>query len=77
MATVNFSVPEHVKREFNQAFSGRNKSAVIANLMREAVVQDRLDRESHAAIERILRRRRCAPIANDSAIQTLRQSGRP
>ena len=29
MATVNFSVPEDVKQAFNQAFEGKNKSAII------------------------------------------------
>ena len=37
MATVNFSVPDDVKNAFNEAFAGRNKSAVIADPMREAV----------------------------------------
>lgn len=42
MATVNFSVPEDVKQAFNAAFDGQNKSAVIADLMRQAV--ERLQR---------------------------------
>ena len=37
MSTVNFSVPEEVKDAFNAAFEGQNKSAIIADLMREAV----------------------------------------
>ena len=37
MVTVNFSVPDDVKEAFNEAFEGRNKSAIIADLMREAV----------------------------------------
>ena len=37
MLTVNLSVPEDVKDAFNTAFEGQNKSAVIADLMREAV----------------------------------------
>jgi len=36
MLTVNLSVPEDVKDAFNTAFEGQNKSAVIADLMREA-----------------------------------------
>ena len=35
MSTVNFSVPDDVKDEFNAVFSGQNKSAIIAELMRE------------------------------------------
>jgi hypothetical protein len=37
MATVNFSVPDDVKHEFDRTFAGENKSALIAGLMREAV----------------------------------------
>ena len=39
MATVNFSVPEDVKQAFNAAFEGQNKSAVLTQLMREAVAR--------------------------------------
>ena len=34
MATVNFSVPEEVKIEFDKAFGDQNKSFIIADLMR-------------------------------------------
>jgi hypothetical protein len=37
MATVNLSVPDHVKESFNRTFEGENKSAVIARLMQEAI----------------------------------------
>ena len=37
MATVNFSVPDEVKEAFNKAFAQQNKSAVIADLMRDAL----------------------------------------
>ena len=37
MATVNFSVPDDVKQEFNELFSSENKSAVLTALMREAI----------------------------------------
>jgi len=37
MSTMNFSVPDDVKEAFNEAYKGQNKSAVIAELMREAV----------------------------------------
>lgn len=36
MATVNFSVPNEVKRAFDWAFEGENESAAIARLMRQA-----------------------------------------
>ena len=77
MATVNFSVPEDVKTAFNETFKGRNKSAVIAELMREAVERVRRRQEGQEAIERILRRRRRAPMASGDEIRSIREEGRP
>ncbi|MDD9996807.1 MAG: hypothetical protein OXQ89_03580 [Rhodospirillaceae bacterium] len=77
MATVNFSVPEDVKNAFNDTFKNRNKSAIIADLMREAVERERDNRESRRAIQRILRRRRTAPVVSDEEIRRLRIEGRP
>jgi len=57
MATVNFSVPDDVKTEFDKTFGGQNKSAVIAELMRKAVAEVKL-RERREAIFRILTQRR-------------------
>ena len=37
MATVNFSVPDDVRDAFNETFKDRNKSAIVAELMRETV----------------------------------------
>ncbi|MFN0161995.1 MAG: hypothetical protein ACKVQQ_12250 [Burkholderiales bacterium] len=77
MSTVNFSVPEDVKQAFNRTFEGRNKSAVIADLMREAVMRDLRRRESEAALGRILRRRANAPAATGAQIRRARVSHRP
>ncbi len=77
MATVNFSVPEDVKAAFNEAFEGRNKSAVIAELMREAVEQVQRRQKSREAVERILRRRRQAPAASGEELRSMREEGRP
>ena len=40
MSTVNFSVSEDIKNAFNTVFEGQNKSAVIADLMRDAVERE-------------------------------------
>jgi len=72
MSTVNFSVPEDVKMAFDAAFAGRNKSAVIAALMREA-----RERASRAAVERILERRATAPVRSDAQLRRARTEGRP
>lgn len=77
MATVNFSVPEDVKAAFNEAFEGRNKSAVIAELMREAVERVQRRQKSREAVERILRRRRQAPAASGDELRSMREEGRP
>ena len=42
MATVNFSVPDEVKTEFDKAFGDQNKSSIIADLMRRAVRERKL-----------------------------------
>ena len=77
MATVNFSVPDDVKEAFNEAFEGRNKSAVIADLMREAVERVRSGQRSREAIGRILERRRRRPVLSDEEIRAARLDGRP
>ena len=77
MATVNFSVPDDVKLAFNAVFAGQNKSAVITELMREAIARAERRRQSHDAIERILERRRRAPTLSDRQIDSSRRSGRP
>jgi hypothetical protein len=77
VATVNFSVPEEVKRIFNRAFAGANKSAVVAQLMRQAVEERRRQERRQHAIERLLQlRRRMKPVA-ESAIRGARVKGRP
>lgn len=64
MATVNFSVPDEVKEAFNETFKDQNKSAIIADLMREAVERVQRKQRSHEAIARILERRaRMAPVS--------------
>ena len=57
MSTVNFSVPEDIKNAFNTVFEGQNKSAVIAELMREAVERAQSQQRSKEAYQRILLRR--------------------
>ena len=77
MATVNFSVPDDVKDAFNETFKGRNKSAVVADLMREAVEQARRRERSRVAIDRILERRQGRPVLSDEEIRRARRDGRP
>jgi metal-responsive CopG/Arc/MetJ family transcriptional regulator len=77
MSTINFSVPEDVKQAFNEAFQGQNKSAIITELMREAVERAQRRQRSREAIARILERRVHAPVTTEDAIRTARGEGRP
>lgn len=77
MATVNFSVPDDVKDAFNAAFEGHNKSAIIAGLMREAIERAERRRRSIEAIDRIVERRRAAPVLTEEAFRAARETGRP
>lgn len=77
MATVNFSVPDDVKDAFNAAFEGQNKSAVIAELMREAVERVERRRRSRSAITRILVRHAKAPARTARQLRAAREKGRP
>lgn len=77
MATVNFSVPDEVKAEFDRVFGGQNKSAVIADLMRRAVAEV-LRRERREQLFRSLTQRRSRrPHLSDAQIRSAREAGRP
>jgi len=77
MATVNFSVPDDIKAEFDKVFGGQNKSAVIADLMRKAVAEVKR-RKRRADIFRTLTQRRAErPSLTDAQIRASRTIGRP
>ena len=76
MSTINFSVPEDVKEAFNATFAGQNKSAILAQLMREAVARAEEERRRTSAVKRILERRQNAPILSDHALSKARRAGR-
>ena len=77
MATVNYSVPDEIRDEFNEAFAGENKSAVIARLMREAVEERRRQERRQAAVEGLLRLREGMPGLTEEEIREAREEGRP
>ena len=77
MATVNFSVPVGVKKAFNKAFAGENKSAILAALMRQAVDERRRRKRRALAVEALLRLRSRSRPATDAAIRRARRKGRP
>lgn len=77
MATVNFSVPEDVKRDFNEAFAGENKSAVLTQLMRQAVEERRRQQRRSAAADALLDLRAQQAPVPDQVLQQARERGRP
>jgi hypothetical protein len=76
MATVNYSVPDTVKEAFNAAFSGHNKSAVIAELMSEAVERAKRKRRRAKAIEALLAVREESPTVTDGEVREAREAQR-
>lgn len=77
MATVNYSVPQRVKEEFNATFEGENKSAVIARLMLQAVEERRRQRRRAAAVDALLALRAKQSPVSDEEIARARRAGRP
>ena len=76
MGTVNFSVPDDVKETFNAVFEGQNKSAIVTQLMREAVQRAQRKERSRAAIARILETLPQAPLRSAKTLRAAREKGR-
>lgn len=77
MATVNFSVPSDVKEAFDKAFARQNKSAVLTELMRQAVDERRRRQRRAKAVEKLLALRKLARSVTDKDIRVVRRRGRP
>jgi hypothetical protein len=77
VATVNFSVPDEVKMEFDKAFGDQNKSSIIADLMRRAV----RERKLQIRRERLFRQFRVAssgrPTFTSEEVRKARSVDRP
>jgi len=77
MATMNFSVPEDVKKQFDKVFAGKNKSAVLMQLVQQAIEgRKRVDLRKRA-IDHLLALRPHAPQVSVKAIRQARIQGRP
>lgn len=57
MANVNYSIPEEVKNEFNKTFAGKNKSQIIADLMLQAIEEQKRQQQRTKVVESILQLR--------------------
>lgn len=77
MGTVNFSIPDDIKNRFNAVFEGCNKSAIVAELMEDAIARAEARQRSQKAIGRILARREAAPAVAADAVRSAREAGRP
>jgi metal-responsive CopG/Arc/MetJ family transcriptional regulator len=77
VATVNFSVPDDVKSEFDRVFGRQNKSAVIADLMRKAVAEEKRRKHRMAVFRELTRLRADRPPLSDANFRASRRSGRP
>lgn len=77
MATVNFSVPSDVKDAFDKAFRRQNKSAILTDLMRQAVEERRRRQRRVKMVEEILALRKRTGRVTDKAVRTARRRGRP
>lgn len=76
MATVNFSVPDNVKKAFDHAFRDKNKSAVVAELMRRAVLEADRQKQREALFRQLTQKRQRRPPATNAAIRAARILGR-
>ena len=77
MATVNFSVPDEVKKAFDRAFKDRNKSAIIADLMRRAVADEGLRKQRRALFQILTERRNQRPEVTAEQVNEARLTSRP
>lgn len=77
MATVNFSVPADVKEAFDKEFGRQNKSAVLTELMRQAVEERRRRQRRAKAVEKLLALRKQTRPVTDRDIRSARRRGRP
>jgi hypothetical protein len=73
MSTMNFSVPERVKEEFNKYFAGENKSAVLTRLMEEAINAKKKEERRAKAMDAILEFRKSTGYVSTEEILRIKQ----
>ena len=76
MATVNFSVPDEVKAEFDKAFGDQNKSAIVAELMRRAVRERQLQIRRSRVFRQLSGARANRPSFSSEEIRNARAADR-
>ena len=76
MATVNFSVPEEIKKRFNQVFANENKSHLMAKLMKKAIEEEENKQRRIHAIDSLLKLRSKQKTVSDKMIRSVRKESR-
>jgi hypothetical protein len=76
MATMNFSIPQEVKDAFDRAYAGRNKSAVLTELVRKAVKDVDLQAARMRIFDELNATRALRPTVTDAQIRRARVAGR-
>lgn len=76
MSTVNFSVPDDVKKEFNRTFKGQNKSAILTCLMQQAIREHKRQQRRAKVIDSILKMRSRQRPVSDAEIAKARKANR-
>lgn len=77
MATVNFSVPDEVKAEFDKTFGDQNKSSIIAELMRRAVRERHLQTRRERLFRQLSSSRKKRPSFTGEELRRARAAERP
>ena len=77
MPTVTITVFEDIKNAFNMGLEGQNKSAVIADLMRDAVDLEQRRKLHCNAVDRILANRINATRFSEGGFGSAREENRP
>ncbi len=76
MATVNFSVPDDVKALFDKTFGDQNKSAIIAELMRNAVCEAALGRRREQLFKQLSQGKAHRRLTTDAQLRRMRDASR-
>lgn len=76
MAIMNISVPQDVKDAFDRTFAGKNKSAILTDLMRKAVEEVDLQAVRMRIFDEINANRAFRPKVTDAQIRRARVAGR-
>lgn len=74
MATVNFSVPDDIRQEFNQLFEKENKSAILTRLMQQAIEEEKKQQQRRQmAVDKILQLRATQTPVSAADIEQARE----